>query len=80
VLAVRGQRSPASQRQPSSYHVMEISHGLFERVVPLPVSVDPDRTSANVRNGMLEVCMPKAKPQRISINVSVNATEPGDGR
>ena len=69
VLAVRGRRSIGSARQPSSYHLMEIGHGVFERVVPLPVSVDSDRTSANVRNGMLEVCMPKAKAQRISITV-----------
>lgn len=77
-LAVRGRRILGSDRQPSSYHVMEISHGLFERVVPLPASVDPDKTSANVRNGMLEVCMPKAKRQRISITVV--SIEPSDGR
>ena len=77
-LAVRGARSLASERQPSSYHVMEISHGRFERVVPLPVSVDPDRTAASVRNGMLEICMPKTRAQRISI--SVVTTEPTDGR
>lgn len=77
LLAVRGQRTLGSEQQPSSYHVMEINHGLFERIVPLPTSVDPEGTSANVRNGMLEVCMPKAKAQRISISTQ---SEPGDGR
>ena len=76
-LAVRGRRTLGSERQPSSYHVLEINHGLFERTVPLPVSVDAERTSANMHNGMLEVCMPKAKPQRISITLG---SEPAGGR
>ncbi|HLG70643.1 MAG TPA: Hsp20/alpha crystallin family protein [Chloroflexota bacterium] len=69
-LAIRGQRERISPHQPRSYQLMEIHRGAFERVVPLPAPVDPDRTQASIRSGMLEVCMPKAKPQRISINVS----------
>ena len=75
-LTIRGRRALGSERQPSSYQVLEISHGPFERIVPLPVSVDADRTSASMRNGMLEVCMPKAQPQRISINLT---SEPASG-
>lgn len=73
LLIMRGERAGASEHQPRSYHLMEISHGAFERAIPLPASVDPERASANVRNGMLEVCMPKAAPQRIAINVRQEA-------
>ena len=76
--ADRHRRALGSGRQPSSYHVMEISHGPFERIVPLPASVDPDGTKASVTNGMLEICMPKARPQRITIAIAT--TEAGDGR
>jgi HSP20 family protein len=77
-LSIRGQRERTSAHEPRSYQLMEIHYGLFERVVPLPAPVDPDRTAASIRNGMLEVCMPKSRPQRISINVS--STEQASGR
>lgn len=77
-LVIRGERAPRFQHQPSSYHLLEINHGPFERIVPLPTSVEPDRTSAAMRDGMLEVCMPKAQPQ--SISITVRSSEQGDGR
>jgi HSP20 family protein len=76
-LAIRGQRGMPSEHQPSSYQQMEISHGPFERIVHLPASVEPDRTTATTRNGMLEVCMPKARRQHVAIRVSL--TEPVSG-
>lgn len=68
-LTVSGQRQHRTEHQPYSYHVIEISQGTFERTVSLPAVVDAEQTKAAIRNGMLEVCMPKLQPQRISINV-----------
>jgi HSP20 family protein len=76
-LRVRGERRPATQHQPHSYHVIEIPYGPFERAVPLPAAVDTERTTAQVREGMLEICMPKHQSQRISINVTWLETESG---
>jgi HSP20 family protein len=73
-LAIRGRRSPASEYQARSFHQMEISYGSFERVVPLPSPVDPEAATATMRSGMLQVCMPKARRQHISIRV--RPTEP----
>src|SRR5438132_14277288 len=55
LLIVRGQRSDLTEHRPHSYHIMEISHGPFERSVPLPASVDADATQADVRNGIRQV-------------------------
>ena len=40
-------------------HLMEIDHGSFCREVELPEDVDRDRISANYRNGMLWIELPK---------------------
>ena len=76
-LAIRGQRAAPSELRPSSYQQMEISHGPFERILHLPASVDSERTSAKMRSGMLEVCMPKVQRQHVAIRV--NFVEPTGG-
>jgi len=76
-LIVTGQRTSRTDHQPASYHIMEISQGPFERTVPLPAAVDADRTKASIRNGLLEVCMPKLQSQQISVTVLVSETEDG---
>lgn len=67
-LVVRGQRGEPSEHRPHSYHVMEIASGSFERGVPLPASVDAEGTTAQMRNGLLEICMPKLKARNITVN------------
>jgi HSP20 family protein len=70
LLIVRGRRADISEHRPHSYHIMEISHGTFERAVPLPANVDAEGTQADIRNGMLQICMPKAQPRQIAIIVT----------
>ena len=43
-------------------HLMEIDHGAFCREVELPEDVDKQRISANYRNGMLWIELPKTRP------------------
>ena len=43
-------------------HLMEIDHGSFCREVELPEDVDRDRITANYRNGMLWIELPKLTP------------------
>jgi HSP20 family molecular chaperone IbpA len=40
-------------------HLMEIDHGMFAREVELPKDVDHERITANYRNGLLWVEIPK---------------------
>jgi len=71
-LTVRGERrdSDASPHPDRTYSQLEIPFGPFERTVPLPKPVDPDRTEASYRSGFLEVTMPKlgvAGPHHVAI-------------
>jgi HSP20 family protein len=69
MLTVSGERRHRTEHQPHSYHIIEINQGRFERTVPLPAPVHAEQTKAAIRNGMLEVCMPKLQAQQISISV-----------
>ncbi len=69
-LTVRGARGEVSGLQPTSYHLLEIHHGPFERVIGLPATVAPEDASAETRNGMLVIRMPKQATQQINISVS----------
>ena len=40
-------------------HLMEISHGTFRRTVEVPASANPDQITANYREGLLWITIPK---------------------
>ena len=51
---------------------IERSYGTFTRTFSLPRTVDANAITANYRNGILEIEIPKkeeAKPKQIAINV-----------
>jgi len=61
-LLLRGFRRPPepedADKKPVQVLVMEIDYGSFEREILLPTDVDPDRVSAEQRNGLLWVYLP----------------------
>lgn len=72
VLTLRGHRELEQETQERTYHRIERSYGKFARSFTLPRSVDADRISANITDGVLEIRMPRreeTRPRQISINV-----------
>lgn len=61
-LAIRGTRAtaePGCDDQPAlQVLALEIDHGSFERVIELPVAIDPDAVTAEQRNGLLWLKLP----------------------
>lgn len=47
-------------RQCEQYHRVERGHGSFSRTFSLPVPMDSDRVTADLRDGVLTVTCPKA--------------------
>ena len=80
VLTIRGERKAESERNEQNFHVMERSHGRFQRSIQLPFAPDPDEVQASVREGVLEVCIPKRAPQERSRRIEVRGAESGGGR
>jgi HSP20 family protein len=71
-LSVKGER-----RQPEvkdgTWHRQERGYGSFSRVIELPSAVESDRVTAEFKDGVLTVTLPKkeeAKPRRIEVRAS----------
>ena len=65
-LWLRGRR-PVPAVAPHAYHQMERGHGLFERRFLFAEAIDVQGTSAEMRDGVLTVTLPKRGPKRIEI-------------
>jgi len=80
VLTIRGERKSESERNEQNFHVMERSHGRFQRSIQLPFAPNPDEVHATVREGVLELRIPKRAPQERSRRIEVRGGESGAGR
>jgi HSP20 family protein len=71
-LTVRGETRKETEEKKKSYYRQEIRYGSFQRTVPLPVEVDGAKASAELKNGVLKVTLPKSKhPKAHSVKVAV---------
>jgi HSP20 family protein len=62
-LVLRGHRRPSEQTRPDNYYRMERSYGPFSRTFVLTPDVDPDRVTANFKDGLLRLDLPKTRPR-----------------
>ena len=60
-LTIRGEKKSAATGSEGGVHRVERSYGLFERSFALPETVDADRVSATLENGVLTVTLPRAE-------------------
>jgi len=71
-ITLRGKREityPKDER--TSLHRRERQAGMFRRSIQLPVAIDPEKTDAVHRNGVLTLRVPKApeaRPRQISVH------------
>src|SRR6185369_10943208 len=75
VLTISGERKSEQNRNERDYHVMERSHGRFQRSIQLPFTPDPDEVRAEVRHGVLEIRIPKRAAQERSRRIQVRGEE-----
>jgi HSP20 family protein len=69
-LAISGHREQESREQSETYYASERSYGAFSRAFTLPVGIDGENVSAELKNGVLNVTVPKkpeVQPKRISV-------------
>lgn len=58
-LVIRGESRAESEVKEQNFYRMERSVGTFYRRLPLPFEVQPDQIQANMRDGVLEVRIPR---------------------
>jgi HSP20 family protein len=72
VLAISGERKFEKEEKGKKYHRVERAYGSFVRSFSLPEDADGSKVSADFKDGMLQVHLPKsqkAKPKTIEITV-----------
>jgi HSP20 family protein len=60
-ITVKGSARKEEEKDADNYHQREIVSSFVSRTVPLPCEVDGDNAKAKLKDGMLEVTIPKAK-------------------
>ncbi len=69
-LTIKGSVSHETKEEKGDYHRCEISRGAFSRTVTLPTEVNADKISATLKDGILEITLPKIEQsKRRSITV-----------
>ena len=71
-LSLKGQRKFEGEKKEKGYHRIERSYGSFARYFSVPETVDPEKVSAEYKNGVLTITLPKkeiAKPRSVKIDV-----------
>ena len=70
-LLIRGERRNEQQsKEDNNYRWTERWEGLFMRLIPLPSDVDRDKIQAQMKNGILEVRIPRkqgAGPKKVEV-------------
>lgn len=73
VLTITGERKYEKEEKGKKYHRVERAYGSFMRSFTLPEDADGSKVSADCKDGLLKVHLPKsekAKPKSIEVKVS----------
>jgi HSP20 family protein len=71
-LTLKGELKEEGEGEEQHYHSREIQYGPVLRTVRFPVTVESDQATATLKDGLLQVTVPKsqqakAKPLRIEV-------------
>ncbi len=64
VLSIKGQSSSEKKEEKGDYHRHEISSSSFARSITVPANVDASKTVANLKDGILEITLPKLESSK----------------
>lgn len=58
-IRIAGKRTPLPSADNGRYRLAEIQYGVFERIMHLPVMIDPEKVTASYKKGLLQVNLTK---------------------
>jgi HSP20 family molecular chaperone IbpA len=64
MLTLNGARKQEEKREGEHYRVVERSYGAFQRTLTFPTAVDPEHVEAELKDGVLNLKIMKAKGAR----------------
>ena len=72
-LTINGERKSEIKTEEEGFTRTEFRYGKFHRVIPLPVQVDNSKVTAEYKDGILNLTLPKAEEEKNKVvKVSVN--------
>ena len=74
-VTVSGKRESEQEKKEETYYTYERSYGSFARTFTLPESADVDKASAELKDGVLTLTIPK-KPSEKPRNVQIKGGTP----
>ena len=69
-VTIKGKTSHEEKEEKGNYYRCEISSGAYSRTLPLPAEIDEEKAKANIKDGILELTLPKvekAKSKKINV-------------
>ena len=72
VLSVKGEKEGETEEKDKRYHRVERSYGVFSRVMRLPAAVDGGKATAEFKEGVVTITLPKA-PEAKGTTIPVKA-------
>ncbi len=64
IITIQGEKRSEEKRKDLNYYSVERSYGMFKRSFRLPTEVEPEKTEASFKNGVLTVRLPKSEAAR----------------
>lgn len=69
-LSIAGEKEEINEKEKEDFYQCERRFGAFKRVIDLPETVDPDKVTAEVDNGLVTIHVakrPNAKPKQVEV-------------
>lgn len=64
-LTVKGEMKEEAKKDEKNYHRREFRYGAFVRTIALPTPVQAEKATAQLKDGVLEITMPKSAPAQV---------------
>jgi HSP20 family protein len=65
MVTIKGEMKEEEKQEEKNYLRREFRYGAFTRTVPLPTGVQAEKATAQLKDGMLEVTIPKSAEARV---------------
>lgn len=64
-LTLKGEMKEEEKKEEKNYSRREFRYGAFTRTIPLPAAVQADKVTAQLKDGVIEITIPKSEPARV---------------
>jgi HSP20 family protein len=64
-LTLKGEMKEEEKKEDKNYHRREFRYGAFTRTIPLPMAVQADKATAQLKDGVLEITIPKSEQTKV---------------